>query len=128
MESTEEATPSQEVQVSQNRWAAPVAVDTARMVFATNLDDLLPPLNEIPAEYKDDDHPMVKLFSRWFFSGLPKGTRFVSRPGVDHDTALRQIRTCMSSWNPQHEHKMAGVAYLLALFFESISVPEEPKP
>jgi len=108
-----------------NHWAVPVAVDGLQLAFGADLERLLPPWNEIPEKYKDHDHPMSAVVTRWFFSGLPKGTRFVPRPGIDKNVALRQVATCLRSFEPQHEHKKAGVAYLLDLFFEAINVPLE---
>ena len=70
---------------------------------------------------------MVKVVDQWFFYGLPDETTFDTRDGVDIKRALRHISACMRSFQPKHEHKVAGVAYLLDLFFEKIEVPPDQK-
>ena len=50
--------------------------------------------------------------SEWFFYGL-KDAQFVPNEGIDKGEALRHLGYIMGSWEPQHEHKEAGCAYLL---------------
>lgn len=33
----------------------------------------------------------------------------------------RHISACLGSYEPKHEHKIAGVAYLLSLWFEPVA-------
>jgi hypothetical protein len=42
----------------------------------------------------------------------------VTKEGIDRSVAMRHLKCIMSSWEPQHEHKTAGVAYLMSLWFE----------
>jgi hypothetical protein len=76
----------------------------------------LPAYASIPDEFKRGKTKWNKLFSDWFFSGL---TSFSVAPadGVDKDKALKHIRALMASFEPSHEHKEAGVAYLMSKYF-----------
>lgn len=40
------------------------------------------------------------------------------KDGVDITKAIRAIRVCLGSWEPKHEHKTAGVAYMLSEWFD----------
>jgi len=78
----------------------------------------LPPMSEIPDQFKKwDGNRWRDLASKWFFKGLGD-VDLNPKPGVDADTALRAVGACLRSWEPKHEHKMAGCAYLLSLWFE----------
>jgi hypothetical protein len=106
-------------------WDTPKEVTRLDVAFGCDIiGRLLPLMEEIPEKYKCYYHPTVKLISKWFFGGLPKGTEFIPKEGIDKDKALLQIKACMSSFDPQHEHKEAGCAYLLDLFFEEVKLPK----
>lgn len=80
----------------------------------------LPPSNEIPDVYNRGHTRWNKLTSKWFFSGLDQGDigPLVPKPGVDKRKALRALGAILRSWEPKHEHKEAGVAYLFSEWFE----------
>lgn len=103
----------------------PVDIDDATMTFGAPLEMemLLPKYDQIPEEFKSNFNKWVQLFDKWFFNGLPKGTQFIQKPGIDQVKALRHIRTIMASYAPKHEHKTAGVAYLLSCWFEDVKIP-----
>ena len=42
------------------------------------------------------------------------------KQGISLSLALRHLGACLSSWEPKHEHKTAGVAYLMSLWFEDL--------
>lgn len=102
---------------------APIDVDSLTMAFGAGeqFRKMMPPKDSIPPEFyrhtKWND-----LFSRWFFTGLPKETEFVAKPGIDKAKALRHIRTIMGSFEPKHEDKEAAVAYLLSLWFDDVKL------
>lgn len=107
----------------------PKPISTLESVFPTATDGYLPAMKDIPQEFKDGRTEWNKLFSRWFYRGLPKETEFVPKDGIDPKEALRHIKYCMGSWEPKHEHKEAGVAYLLSLWFDKVNAPTEtPHP
>jgi hypothetical protein len=69
---------------------------------------------EIPAEFKRDSNPWVRWQARWFFSGLKSFP--AAKAGVDGAVAARHLKTIQGSFEPQHEHKQAAVAWLASLW------------
>lgn len=101
-------------------WTKPNPATRLDIAFAaTVIGTFLPPWEEIPKQFKSQNHPMAKVAALWFFMGLDNAT-FIPRDGIDKGAALAQIATCLRSFQPQHEHKEAGVAYLLNNFFERV--------
>ncbi len=92
-------------------------VDGPSVAFGGNMERLLPDYAAIPPEFKDGDTKWNQLFSAWFYGGL-KDLKLKARDGVDEKKALRHIRAVMVSFQPKHEHKEAGVAFLLSQWFE----------
>lgn len=103
----------------------PKKIDKLNTVFPTVTDGFLPPYKDIPDEFKQGRTEWNKVFSKWFHTGLPKGTQFIPKEGVNLDDAMRHVKYCMRSWEPKHEHKEAGVAYLMSLWFERVEIPTE---
>jgi hypothetical protein len=97
----------------------PQKVDALSMAFGGDMKQLLPPMSEIPDQYKSYGNKWCVLVSNWFFRGLKK-SEFVPKEGVDRDEALRHIKAILGSFEPKHEHKEAACAYLLALWFKSV--------
>lgn len=94
-----------------------VDVSNLDMVFGTNAMELLPPWSSIPDEFKRGRTKWNKLFRDWFYGGITSLDGFIPKPGIDKNAALRMIQACMGSWEPKHEHKEAGVAYMFSEFF-----------
>lgn len=80
----------------------------------------LPEWNSIPDEFKNGRSAENKLVTKWFFGGLDDDDlkRITPREGIDKKKALRACAACLRSWEPKHEHKEAGVAYLIHQWFE----------
>lgn len=101
------------------RWAKPKPVSQLDMAFGAaggNLDDYLPPMAEIPKV----DGKWVDFQQTWFFKGL-KDANLIPKEGIDLGLAIRHLKTIQGSYEPKHEHKMAGVAYLASLWFDPSS-------
>ena len=92
------------------------SVDDLTMAFGGNALELMPSYNELPDEFKQRNF-WSDLVSGWFSSGL-QSLNLKPKDGVNSKQALRQIRTVLGSFEPQHEHKEAGVAFLLSEWFE----------
>ena len=112
-------------------WLAPHPVDAVTLAFPALVSNLMPPMVDIPDEFKRDRSPWNAIVSRWFFSGL-KG-RLVPKDGIDYTSAMRHLSAVMRSYEPKHEHKEAAVAYLLSLWFDryeavpaAVRAPGEP--
>jgi hypothetical protein len=93
----------------------PKDVDAATFAFPARVLGTL-----LPANRPESERCWRDLFTRWFFAGLPKDTEFTPKAGIDRTKAMRHISACMRSFEPKHEQKEAGVAYLLSLWFERI--------
>lgn len=87
----------------------------------------LPKWETLPADFKrHNGNDYVEAISTWFFlgakridSGVQIGKmKFVAKDGVDANKALAAIKACMSSWEPKHEHKEAGCAFMLSEWFD----------
>lgn len=74
----------------------------------------LPPVESIPPEFNSSSNPYVRTVSA-IFAGteLPDGEIEIIE-GVEPQELNQFIRAHLTSWEPKHEHKIAGVAYLLS--------------
>ena len=83
----------------------------------------LPAWDDIPEDFRRnwhrESHPWCRIPSKLFFKG-GKLSDFGLTPkdGVDGGMANRAIRSCLGSWTPSHEHKIAGVAFMLSEWFD----------
>lgn len=93
-----------------------VDVTEVDLAFGGDRKKLLPEWSEIPKEFKDGDTKWNKQFNMIFFGGRAPGT-VTGVEGIDPQKAGRHLRAVMKSWEPKHEHKEAGCAYLMSLWF-----------
>lgn len=90
----------------------------------------LPPMSEIPKRFSICSNTFQNKFvSKWFFGGLKDEdlALLVPKSGVDKNKALAAIAAILRSFEPKHEHKEAGAAFLLSEWFEDPSAPEQGK-
>jgi hypothetical protein len=80
------------------------------------LSDFLPSMEEIPKDFHSWNHPWQRVVAEWFHRGLKSLP--VAKDGIDRQAALAHINTILASFEPKHEHKTAGCAYLMSLWFE----------
>ncbi len=78
----------------------------------------LPKNEDIPNEFKLDSNKANKMASDWFFGLLNKETMPKTKEGLNKFEVLGAIRAILVSFEPSHEHKIAGVAYLINEWFE----------
>jgi len=102
----------------------PKEVSDVDMAFGGKISKLMPSYEKIPDEFKRSSSKWGRIVAEWFFSGLPKGTEFIAKDGIDRAKALRHVKAILGSFEPKHEHKEAGCAYLLSLWFDDVKVPE----
>jgi|GEM_PF-1455613 hypothetical protein len=103
-------------------WSKPKEATMLDVAFGSGvIGKFLPPMEEIPKAYHRGSRPGCEVGSRIFFSGA-KQFRAEPREGVDAVKAMQQIRACLGSFDPQHEHKTAGVGYLFELFFSAVEL------
>jgi len=96
-----------------NKWAKPKDVSDADLAFPAKVCGVyLPPVKDIPKE-------IVEHYSEWnrkANSLMFSGGDVDLKPEIDRKMAIRQLRACLGSFEPKHEHKTAGVGYLLSLW------------
>ena len=99
-------------------------MDNLAMVFG-NIDHM-PKYEDVPKEFKTygNKNPYVELVEEWFFKGM-KVDRLKAKEGVDARDAMNAIHAILKSWDPKHEHKIAGAAYLLSQWFDVKPIKEE---
>jgi hypothetical protein len=98
----------------------PVDVSDLDIAFPASVGHLLPAWADIPEEFRHwPGNGWVRFVDNWFFKGTST-RQLKAKPGIDKNAALRHVRACMGSFEPKHEHKTAGVAYLLSLWFEPL--------
>lgn len=71
--------------------------------------------------FSKDSNPWNQWISKWFFNGLKEYA--VAVEGVNFKDAHTHIKVILGSFEPKHEHKIAGRAYLASMWF----VPETVK-
>lgn len=99
----------------------PVEVDNVTLAFpAEVVGKLLPAYNLIPEEFRRDRTKWNKIVNTWFACGLEEESAPKVRAEFDKDKVWRHLSACMRSYEPRHEHKTAGVAYLMSLWMEPL--------
>jgi len=86
----------------------------------------MPKMADLPEEFQRERGPFCKAVASWFYSGAKPidngleidGVKFVAKPGVDKSKALAAIKAALGSWEPKHEHKIAGCGFMLSEWFE----------
>ncbi len=101
-----------------NSFDVPHETSMLDVSFGGNVATLLPSMEDIPDEFKGGSTPQNKMFNEWFFKGLQVSALTV-KEGINKARALDHLKAVMVSYDPKHEHKEAGVAYLMSLWFET---------
>ena len=108
-----------------SKWSTPKAVTALDLSFGqSKMKEFLPEMSEIPEDFKayygmGEARKWITIVDDWFFNGIEK---LVLKPkaGINEKEAFRHLKSIMSSWEPAHEHKIAGVAWLMSLWFDDI--------
>ena len=116
--------------MSDNKWSKPQDIDRITAVFPASVQGkLLPVRPDVPDEFRSQwhsrSHPWCGPVNDWFSNGLDT-SRFVAKEGIDAEKAWRHLGACMRSFEPKHEDKIAGVAWLMSLWFGPAQ--QEPTP
>jgi hypothetical protein len=91
------------------------------LAFAADALSWMPPMEEIPDEFKRGDTKWNEIVRAWFFHGLPSTVQFHTRNGVDPEAAFRAVSATLGSYAPKHEHKEAAAAYMLSCWFKKVA-------
>lgn len=107
-----------------SQWERPQELAELDYAFGTAdvMRRLLPKWEEIPEEFRIEAKSVKKWYTilgDWFYGGI-KLTNVVMKNNIDKKHAIRHIGCIMHSYDPKHEHKIAGCAYLMSLWFETV--------
>jgi len=92
--------------------------DVSDVEVAFGTTKLLPKTTDLSEEFKKSDRTKwTKLFNDMFFVGL-KSLDVVPKKDVEVNAALKCIKAHMGSFEPKHEDKEIGVAYMMSVLFE----------
>lgn len=94
-------------------------ITESEMAFGST--KLLPDFKDIPVEFDafNGTSKYTKLVSDWFFNGLEEFEP-VMNDGFDKDKCIVCLGAHLSSYSPKHEHKTAGVAYMMSFMFKDV--------
>lgn len=93
-----------------------VAITAPEEVFGTTKN--LPPMDSIPPEFLNGSNIYVRLVNAIFYGTERPDGEITFRPGFEQESVARCVRAHLASYSPKHEHKIAGVSYLLSLMAE----------
>lgn len=94
--------------------------------FAYSTDRLLPALEDIPEDFRlPRGNIYTQLASAIFFGKEMPDCRIELKEGVEPEKLKRCIRAHLQSWAPKHEHKIAGVGYMIGCAYTLHPVSKE---
>lgn len=115
------------------KWQQPVVMTKEHSLLMSGQDlmkTFLPTMDEIPSEFKGEYGDAVKwcdAVNDFFFCGAKEIT-MTCRNGIKQEDVIRHIRLVISSWEPPHEQKIAGCAWLLSLWVVQMAYDSAIKP
>lgn len=101
------------------KWAQPQMITRVPLKV---IGTLLPEWKEIPEDFQRERGEAKKwtvIIDDWFFSGA-RNIQIVFKPGISQKLVMQNIRIILQDWDPSHEHKTAGAAWLLSLWTDKI--------
>lgn len=94
-------------------------------VFPTKWRELLPKWEDLTDEEKRCQGPYCRALQSLFFRGVRLSDHNIYvKPGIDESKVHRYIRATLGDFGPKHEHKIGGIAHMLAKWCEI----REPAP
>lgn len=93
--------------------------------FSTNR--LLPTWEEIPVEFKSGNKFTMLVEALFYGSEIPSFEMEID-DSIDNELLKRCVYAHLASYAPKHEHKIAGVAYMISSVTISSSEPFEQAP
>jgi len=106
-----------------SKWDKPKKVTDAEVSFSfRDIRGKIPAWESLSSKYWNGTRASERLIGKVFYEGLPNGTEFHPREGVDPGDGTRYIAAIMRSFQPRHEHKFAAASFLLEKWFEKVVV------
>lgn len=87
------------------------SITDVELAFST--ERLLPVWNDIPEEFKRGNL-YTKLASAIFYGSELPECEIEMKEGFDPSALNRAVRAHLKSFGPKHEHKIAGVGFMVA--------------
>lgn len=92
----------------------------------------MPKMVDLPEEFQRQRGPFCRAVSTWFYSGCKPlengieidGVKFKAKAGVEVWKALGAIKAALGSFEPKHEHKIAGCGFMLSEWFDIDGKPQ----
>lgn len=91
------------------------------MAFPANVikDGFLPPWEQLPEAFQRHWTPWTDLADELFLKGSIQDSHGIRlKEGLDPEKVRRHTMACLGSYEPKHEHKIAGVGFLLYCWFD----------
>jgi hypothetical protein len=88
------------------------SISDAEIAFSTVR--LLPAWDDIPDEFRRHGNLYTKLAEAIFYGLALPACEIEMNAGYTHEALNRAVRAHLQSWGPKHEHKIAGVGYMIA--------------
>ena len=93
-----------------------LSITEGELVFGTMR--LLPTMEQIPPEFFIGNI-YTAIAQAMFVSNNPPPSVIAFRKGFDNPDAVQPMLRCLTahlkSWGPKHEHKIAGIGYMISL-------------
>jgi hypothetical protein len=94
-------------------------VTDADIAFPTRYRQLLPPMSDLTKDERAMRGPFCDAVSSIFYSGGKLADHGITmKPGVDSAKVMRYLRATLGDWGPSQEHKIGGIAHMLAKWCE----------
>ena len=94
-------------------------VTDADCAFPTRWKELLPKWEELTKDEQRGNGPFCNAISSIFYSGGKLADHgFRTKDGIDSKKVHRYLRATLGDFGPKHEHKIGGIAHMLAKWCE----------
>lgn len=104
----------------------PQEVTQMEMALGGDMKKLLPAVDDIPIEYFSDENHWNQQMSTCFFYGAEM-VDLEMKENIDRKMAIRHIGAILGSFEPKHEVKIAGCAFLASQFFDKFEIIKRGK-
>lgn len=89
-------------------------VTAADMAFPTRYRELLPKWEALTKDEQAMRGPFCDVVRVFFFKGGNPADYLVPKTGVEMARVHRYLRATLGDFGPKHEHKIGGIAHMLA--------------
>lgn len=119
--------------MSDDRWKRPMKLESTDVVFGltgTIIDTYMPKWTDLPEDFRRERGAAKKwtnIVDDLFFHGAKDIRCTVKDPTIEQRDIIKHIAMLLQSFEPSHEHKTAGVAYLLSLWCDDMTYTIPPR-